>query len=356
MSSTLLMSDGIDFASITHSFTCRCYNMIMNRLPEEMRREIIEEEQQQQRLREVQDSQQAADPANAEDYLGNNATFLASLNPDLRQDILLTADDAFISSLPPTLIAEANILREREQRVALHHRLRTEEDNAENAIIGFGAAGGRPGAARQVQPASSSRERRPRNGKMRVEKDIEWVENSAPLLTTQSTASFLKLLYLLIPIQPQRLLQKYMLNLCLNERSRSLLLNLLLSLLNNDRKNVAVLLEKLDGKKNTLVAFPPCGLIGSTADLTEDRSSRPIAVSLRKSQQAGNSAVIVAASLPTVSCSSLHSHDSVPPVVARRIISCLTFCGALHRLYQISSLISGNAVHFTSVAPNCVSL
>lgn len=308
--------------------------MNINRLPEEMRREIIEQEQQQQRLRELQDSQQAADPANAEDYLGNNATFLASLNPDLRQDILLTADDAFISSLPPTLIAEANVLREREQRVAAHHRQRTEEDNAVNAMIGFGAAGGRPGAARQIQqPSSASRERRPRNGKMRVEKDIEWIENSFPLLTTQSTASFLSLLYLLIPIQPQRLLQKLMMNLCLNERSRSLLLNVLLSLLNNDRKSVVVLLEKLDaGGKNALVAFPPCGLIGSTADLTEDRSSRPIAGSLRKSQQIGNSAVIVAASLPAISCSSLHSRDSVPPVVARRIISCLMFCGALHRL------------------------
>ena len=43
----------------------------------------------------------------------DNASFLASLAPDLRQEILLTADDAFITSLPPTLIAEANVLRER---------------------------------------------------------------------------------------------------------------------------------------------------------------------------------------------------------------------------------------------------
>jgi hypothetical protein len=48
--------------------------MKINRLPEEMRREIIEQEQQQQRLRELQDSQ--ADPANAEDYLSTNASFL----------------------------------------------------------------------------------------------------------------------------------------------------------------------------------------------------------------------------------------------------------------------------------------
>ena len=214
--------------------------------------------------------------------------------------------------------------------MASQHRQRTEEGNAVNAIV-LGAAEGRPGVARQVQQPGTSRERRPRNGKLRVEKNTEWIENSTPLLTTQSTASFLSLLYLLVPIQPQRLLHKFILNLCLNERSRSLLLNVLLSLLNNDRKSALALLEKLDvgGKVNSLVAFPPCGLIGSTADITEDRSSRPITSSLRKSQQ-GNSAVIVAASLPTIACSSLHSHDSVPPVVARRIISCLMFCGASH--------------------------
>ena len=311
-----------------------------------MRREVIEQEQQQQRLRELHASQ-AADPANAEEYLETNASFLASLSPDLREEselpplfvsmiflqcvllrlpltpcplsVLLTADDAFISSLPSTLIAEANVLRE---RVASQHRQRVEEERA-NAI-GLGAAGARPGgAARQAQqPSGASRERRQRNGKLRIEKDIVWMENSAPLLTTHSTAAFLSLLYLLIPIQPQRLMHKLMLNLCLCGQSRSLLLNVLISLLNSDKKSVLALLEKLD-VGSVLVNFPPSGLIGSTSDLVEDRSSRHIAGSLRK-RQVGVSAMTVAASLPTSACGSLHSNDSIPPVVARRIISCFT--------------------------------
>ena len=318
---------------------------VLAALPEEMRREVIEQEQQQQRLRELQASQ-AADPANAEEYLETNASFLASLSPDLREEsecppflsprcffsvlccvlpltrcplsVLLTADDAFISSLPSTLIAEANVLRE---RVASQHRQRAEDANAANAL---GAAGVRPGgAARQAQqPSGASRERRQRNGKLRIEKDIVWMENSAPLLTTHSTAAFLSLLYLLIPVQPQRLMHKLMLNLCLCEQSRSLLLNVLISLLNSDKKSVLALLENLDDG-SVLVDFPPSGLIGSTSDLVEDRSSRHIAGSLRK-RQVGNSAMTVAASLPASACGSLHSNDSIPPVVARRIISCFT--------------------------------
>ena len=320
---------------------------VLAALPEEMRREVIEQEQQQQRLRELQASQ-AADPANAEEYLETNASFLASLSPDLREEselpplfvslillqcvllrlpltpcpfsVLLTADDAFISSLPSTLIAEANVLRE---RVASQHRQRAEEANAANAI-GLGAAGVRPGgAARQAQqPSGASRERRQRNGKLRIEKDIVWMENSAPLLTTHSTAAFLSLLYLLIPIQPQRLLHKLMLNLCLCGQSRSLLLNVLISLLNSDKKSVLALLENLD-VGSVLVDFPPSCLIGSTSDLVEDRSSRHIAGSLRK-RMVGNSVMTVAASLPASACGSLHSYDSIPPVVARRIISCFT--------------------------------
>jgi hypothetical protein len=304
-------------------------------LPEEMRREVIEQEQQQQRLRELQTAQ-AADPANAEEYLESNASFLASLSPDLREEILLTADDAFISSLPSTLIAEANVLRE---RVASRHRQRAEEANAVNAI-GLGAAGVRPGAARQAQQTSNpSRERRQRNGKLRIEKDIVWMENSPPLLTTQSTVAFLSLLYLLIPIQPQRVMHKLMLNLCLCGQSRSLLLNVLISLLSNDKKSVLALLEKLDvGREkdaryqSVLAAFPPSGLIGSTVGLVEDQSSRHITGSLRK-RQVSNSAVTVAASLPASACGSSHGDDSVPPVVSRRIISCFSsMCKASPRV------------------------
>ena len=298
-------------------------------LPEEMRREVIEQEQQQQRQRELEAESEQADPANAEDM--DNASFLASLAPDLRQEILLTADDAFISSLPPTLIAEANVLRE---RVVSQHRQRAEEASAVNAL-GLGAAGGRPGAARPAQiPAGAARERRQRNGRLRVEsdrKEVVWgAENVelSPFLTTQSTAAFLSLLYLLIPVQPQRIMHKVFLNLCLCHQSRDLLFHVLLQLLlSRDNKSVTAVLEKQNiGQKildpSILSSFPPSGLIGSTTDL--DHMSMQTIGSLRKRPNDSNSAATVAASLPAIACGSSSSYHSVPPVVARRIISCLS--------------------------------
>lgn len=74
---------------------------------------------------------------------------------------------AFLSSLPPTLIAEAHVLRERN---ALQHRRRTEEANAP-ANAAAAAVGPGPSVLRQAQPsegasAGASRGRRQRNGKL----------------------------------------------------------------------------------------------------------------------------------------------------------------------------------------------
>ena len=89
-------------------------------LPEDVRREVIAQDQRERRSRE----QAPADPANAEDM--DNASFLASLAPDLRNEILLTADDEFIASLPPMIVAEAQVLRE---RARADHRIFAEQAN-----------------------------------------------------------------------------------------------------------------------------------------------------------------------------------------------------------------------------------
>mmetsp|Transcript_18279 Transcript_18279/g.44004 ORF Transcript_18279/g.44004 Transcript_18279/m.44004 type:complete len:2525 (-) Transcript_18279:72-7646(-) len=301
-------------------------------LPEEMRREVMEQEQQQQRQREQQASEPAADPANAEDM--DNASFLASLAPDLRQEILLTADDAFVRSLPPTLIAEANILRE---RVASQHRRRAEETNAPNAP--GPVAGARPGpgsGARPTQPSDgptgSSRGRRQRNGKLRIESDRTEIvytpsEEYGHLLTAESAKAFLSLFYLLSPIQP-RTIHKLMLNMCLCEKSRDFFLKALLDLLNNDKKHVLDLLEKLgldhknhEAEPSGSISFPPSALIGTT-DLVEEKNPRHSIGMFRRWQGGTSAAATVAASLPASARGSGSSHNgSIPPVVARRIIS-----------------------------------
>lgn len=98
-----------------------------------MRREVIEQERQQQRR---QESEPAADPSNAEEM--DNASFLASLSPDLRQEILLTADETFLQSLPPQIMQEANILR---VRVATQHRSRVESQAQASASNAANPAG-----------------------------------------------------------------------------------------------------------------------------------------------------------------------------------------------------------------------
>ncbi|KAL7543885.1 hypothetical protein ACHAXR_013277 [Thalassiosira sp. AJA248-18] len=323
-------------------------------LPEEMRREIIEQEQQEQRLREQQAAQPAADPANAEDM--DNASFLASLAPDLRQEILLTADDEFISSLPTTLIAEANVLRE---RVASQQRRRAEEtNNASNNASGVSAVGSRPGGvmARPAQPpeghASASRGRRQRNGKLRVESDRKEIvynrfEDFGPLLTRESARAFLSLLYLLSPVQPQRIIHKLMLNMCMCDKSREFFLNALIGLAMNDKKHVLDLLEKLnlDHKEKSVDQsdFPPFSLIGVTADLVDDNNSRSGLGFRRRQGENSASAVTVAASLPA-SARGLSKDGSIPPVVARRIISlCSSLCKTSPRV-AFSMLSEDDAV------------
>lgn len=60
----------------------------------------------------------------------DNATFLATLAPELREEILLESGEAFIQSLPPVLAAEARLLREREASSRLSWRVNRQELSA----------------------------------------------------------------------------------------------------------------------------------------------------------------------------------------------------------------------------------
>ena len=293
---------------------------------EDMRREVIEQEQQQRREREQQAAQPAADPANAEEM--DNASFLASLAPNLRQEILLSADDAFIASLPPNLIAEANVLRE---RVASQARRRAEEANAAAAAAGVAPArGGIAAGSRLAQPSErQGRSSRQKNGKLRVEsdrKDIVYTpdraEEMGPFLTANSAKALLSLFYLISPIQPARI-HKLMLNMFHCKESRVFYLNSFSALLTNDRCGLLETLKTVDETNKTdLTDFPPSALIGSTtAALNEDRNQGPSIGMLRR--RSDNRSVAVASSLPASARGSSHDDGSVPPIVSRRIVSTL---------------------------------
>ena len=230
-------------------------------LPEDMRREAIAQARQDQQRGKVscawyactcqntltrrpfsaaEREQQAAaeppaDPSNAEEM--DQASFLATLNPELRNEILLTADESFLASLPPQIVAEANALRE---RAAREHNQRSQERAAAAAVqaaaAGGGNAGGGGAPARQDGPASNAEgaglsRRRVRNGKMRVEANRDHLvcgpedNGFGSFMTKTSAAALLHMFYMLSPVYPTRLVHKLLLNLCMEARSRDVILN-----------------------------------------------------------------------------------------------------------------------------------
>ena len=150
-----------------------------------------------------------------------------------------------------------------------------------------------------------------------------------PLLTAESSKAFISLLYLLSPVQPQRTIHNLARNLCMCEQSRSFLLRTLVGLLNNDNPRVLQLIKSLDKDNkddatdltSSLVTFPPTSLIGVPPVPIQDRNPHSRHPMFRR-RPVSNTAVTIAASLPASSKGSSHS-DSIPPVVARRVVGLL---------------------------------
>lgn len=82
----------------------------LNALPPEIRAEIIQQERQEQARRRAEEA--AAPGDNGAPAEIDPASFIASLDPQLRQTVLLDSDDGFIQSLPSFMIAEAGAYRD----------------------------------------------------------------------------------------------------------------------------------------------------------------------------------------------------------------------------------------------------
>lgn len=167
----------------------------LDALPPDIRAEIIQQEaaERAQRTRVEQATQQGGpveiDPA----------TFIASLDPQLRQVVLMDSDDVFIQSLPSHMIAEANIHREH----------------------------GRPSRARHVPPVANTPA-----GQGQAAPGTKTVQprDAIQLLDKSALAALVRLLF--YPhILKKNLLYKVLVNLCENAKSRTDLFNLLLSIL-----------------------------------------------------------------------------------------------------------------------------
>jgi len=302
-------------------------------LPEDVRREVIEQEQQERRQRQ----QPPADPSNAEEM--DNASFVASLAPDLREEILLTADDGFLGSLPPDIIAEAQILRE---RASSQHR-RFQEEVANNGPPSNPVSGNRPSnnapaaGSTSTSGNTSSRRRgeRARIGKVRVDCDRPHIlymppsmedENGA-LISTSSMKTLVRLMYLLSPVNPPRLLQKFFQNLCANVELRRSFLATFVALLNGDSTGAIAGVNRLQENACSVGSdiendFPPSMLIGTAPDVVDNNYLNPNMGMFRR-RQSNTAAAAIAANYPASSRGS--SDESLPPVVAKRIIETLWF-------------------------------
>ena len=329
-------------------------------LPEDMRREVIAHEQRERRLRESA----PADPSNAEEM--DNASFVASLAPELRREILLTADETFLNSLPPDIIAEAQILRER----ASHQQRRLQDPMVQGGADGGPPEGNRGQGAEDGNAAASTSRRKPRYGKMKVECDrspvlyLSGLDPSSPTepIGSYELKSLIQLMFLLSPVRPQRLLQKVFQNISANSAVRCVISSAFTRMLNDDSSGTRAAvdtLESTDQKKEEEgqgldFDFPPMSLIGATPEVLDGGGMNPNEMFFRR-RQGSSCAASIAANLPTTLRGS-NSQRQMPPVVSTRVIDTLTFLSKNSPrvcLDMLTNSMVGVAGHDQSAAGTC---
>lgn len=173
----------------------------LDALPPEIRAEIIQQERMEQTRRRQEDrrEQAATSGGNASAAVPaeiDPASFIASLDPQLRQSVLLDSDDGFIQSLPPFMIAEAGAYRDGVQT-----------------------------SRRQVAAAAAAATR-----SAPVVRKLPAPRDAIQLLDKSGVAVLVRLLFFPQVLRKNHLF-KVLLNLCENAKTRTELFNLLLSIL-----------------------------------------------------------------------------------------------------------------------------
>ena len=291
-------------------------------LPEDVRREVIEQDQRERRLREQE--QAPADPSNAQEM--DNASFIASLAPGLREEVLMSAEEDFLNSLPPDIIAEAHLLQERASSTFQRRggdASRVLHDN-------------NPSSSNNNPVRGNSSKRKSKSGKLRVDCDRTVItfdalhrdSNGSQLITASSSKYLLRLMYLLSPVRPTKLLQKLFQNLCRHPQLRKAYLSVFVALLDNDPYSANRHLDGIDRSFNLSTnkndeEFPPSTLIGTAPDILDDARNQSNFSSFGRTDT-NNAPASIATNLP-VSGKGAVLNGGAPPVVARRLIQMLNF-------------------------------
>ena len=175
-------------------------------LPPELRAEILQQETNERaRVRAAAEPPQSGPgPVGPVDI--DPASFLASLDPQLRQVVLMDQEDGFLQTLPSHMIAEAGVYRE-----GAHRRFASPRHGG---VVP-------PGPAQPESPRKAPSQR-----------------DAIQLLDKNGLATLVRLLF--FPQLPRKnLLLKMFVNLCENGKTRSELLNLLLNILQDGTGDLA---------------------------------------------------------------------------------------------------------------------
>ena len=182
----------------------------LDALPPEIRAEILHQERIEQARRRVEERATAA-TAGAEAAAApvemDPASFIASLDPQLRQDVLMEQDEGFIQTLPSHIIAEAGSYRER--------------------------------APRRIPPISAG-SRTEGNTHAAITRKPQSPRDAIQLLDKSGVAVLVRLLFF-PQISRKNILYKTLVNLCENSKTRAELFNFLLNILQEGTGDLAAI-------------------------------------------------------------------------------------------------------------------
>jgi E3 ubiquitin-protein ligase HUWE1 len=181
----------------------------LDALPPEIRAEILHQERIEQARRRAEEGPTATSTGGAAPAPVDMdpASFIASLDPQLRQDVLMEQDEGFIQTLPSHIIAEAGTYRERAPRQPPRASAGSQTEGTNAAAI-----------ARKPQA--------PRD--------------AIQLLDKSGVAVLVRLLFF-PQISRKNILYKTLVNLCENSRTRSELFNFLLNILQEGTGDLAAI-------------------------------------------------------------------------------------------------------------------
>lgn len=238
-------------------------------LPEDIRQEVLANE------RRERENATPADSTHAEDM--DNASFVASLAPELRNEILTTAEEAFLATLPPNLQAEAQVLRDRAGSQYQFISIPSVQGGDRRSRRAERAA------ARQASEDEAKRLAEEHVGQIQVQPDRTDIANDSDMIAV------VRMLYISDSV-PISLLQRLMLNYCAAPKDRRLLLVRLFHVLSQELESkdqyhgIFERVAAISNSTSSVVEFPPQQLfgVGGRANKMSDNflSSKSAVISL----------------------------------------------------------------------------